>query len=568
MIEQAEAAGELTPGKIVLEASSGNTAIGLAMVCAVKGYQLLVTMSESASEERKRILKAYGAQILLTPGYRGTDGAIEEAYRLAREEPGKYVLVDQFNNEANWQAHYDGTGKEIWEATGGKVDVVVITMGTTGTLMGITRALRELNPAVRVIGVEPFKGHKIQGLKNMKESYAPGIFKPEELQAIVNVDDDSAYEAARRLAREEGIFVGMSAGAAMKVALDEARALGKGTVVALLPDGGERYLSTSLFVCETVPEPLRFYNTLPGRIEQLEPVSPGKVTIYSCGPSLDGPPDLGLCRRVVFSDVLRRYLEYRGYQVKHAMNLGDIDDRTVRECLKTGEKLREFTARWEKVFFESLDTLRVKRSHHYPKASEHVNDMVEQTRSLLEKGLAYEKLRSVYFRINSFPDYGRLSGIEPKRDAERGIHHLRLLREGPPRRLRALQTPHAGGVEGRHLLAHSVGQCQAGLARGVRLHGRAVPGPAVRHPHGQHRPDLSTRRQRDRHCLRLARQAFGQTLDALRSGDGRRQESESRGRQRPHLGTPAGTGFRRTDGPLLAARHALSHGAPLLRAGA
>jgi cysteinyl-tRNA synthetase len=415
MIERAEALGELTPGRIVLEASSGNTAIGLAMVCAVKGYQLLVTMSESASEERKRILKAYGAQILLTPGYRGTDGAIEEAYRLAREEPGKYALVDQFNNEANWQAHYDGTGKEIWEATGGKVNVVVLAMGTTGTLMGATRALQELNPAIRVVGVEPFKGHKIQGLKNMKESYVPGIFKPDELHAIVNVDDDSAYEAARRLAREEGIFVGMSAGAAMKVALDEARALGQGTVVALLPDGGERYLSTSLFVSETTPEPLRFYNTLLGKVEQLEPVSPGKLTIYSCGPSLDGPPDLGLCRRVVFSDVLRRYLECRGHRVKQAMNLGDIDDRTVKECLKSGGNLREFAARWEKVFFESLETLRVKRAHHYPRASEHVNDMVEQTRGLLEKGLAYEKLRSVYFRISSFPAYGKLAGIEPQR---------------------------------------------------------------------------------------------------------------------------------------------------------
>jgi len=207
----------------------------------------------------------------------------------------------------------------------------------------------------------------------------------------------------------------MSAGAAMKVALDEARALGKGTVVALLPDGGERYLSTSLFVFETVPEPLRFYNTLTGKPEQLEPVSPGKVTIYSCGPSLDGPPDLGLCRRVVFSDVLRRYLEYRGHQVEHAMNLGDIDDRTVKECLKAESNLREFTTRWEKVFFESLETLRVKRAHYYPKASEHVGEMVEQTRSLLELGLAYEKLRSVYFRISSFSDYGRLSGIDPER---------------------------------------------------------------------------------------------------------------------------------------------------------
>ncbi|NLF71246.1 MAG: cysteine--tRNA ligase [Candidatus Anammoximicrobium sp.] len=412
MIEQGEASGQLTPGKIVLEASSGNTAIGLAMACAVKGYQLLVTMSESASEERKRILKAYGAQILLTPGYQGTDGAIEEAYRLAREEPAKYFLVDQYNNDANWLAHYEGTGREIWDATGGKVDVVVVTMGTTGTLMGVTRALKERNPAVRVVGVEPFKKHKIQGLKNMKESYPPGIFKPEEPHAIVNVDDDSAYEMARRLAKEEGIFVGMSAGAAMKVALDEARTLGQGTVVALLPDGGERYLSTSLFASETVPQPLRFHNTLTGKVELLEPVKPGTVTIYSCGPSLDGPPDLGLCRRLVFADVLRRYLEYRGYEVKHAVNLGDIDDRTVSECLQAGGQLRDFTARWEAAFFQTLDTLRIKRAQHYPRSSDHVNDMVEQTRGLLDKGLAYEKLRSVYFRIGSFPEYGKLSHVE------------------------------------------------------------------------------------------------------------------------------------------------------------
>lgn len=414
MIEQAEASGALKPGKIVLEASSGNTAIGLAMVCAVKGYKLLVTMSESASEERKRILKAYGAQILLTPGYQGTDGAIEEAYRLAREEPHKYFLVDQFNNDANWAAHYHGTGKEIWEATEGKVNVVVISMGTTGTLMGACRALKELASTIRVVGVEPYKGHKIQGLKNMKESYPPGIFQPEEPDAIVNIDDHSAYETARRLAREEGIFVGMSAGAAMKVALDEACALGQGTIVALLPDGGERYLSTSLFVSETVPEPLHFFNTLAGKVELLEPGCPGKVSIYSCGPSLDGPPDLGLCRRLVFSDVLRRYLEVRGYEVKHAMNLGDIDDRTVKQCLAAGEKLKTFTARWEDVFFRALELLRVLRANHYPRASEHVADMVQLTKGLLEKGLAYEKLRSVYYRITSFPEYGKLSRIESR----------------------------------------------------------------------------------------------------------------------------------------------------------
>jgi cysteinyl-tRNA synthetase len=412
MIQQAEAAGTLTPGKTVLEASSGNTAIGLAMVCAVKGYPLLVTMSESASEERKRILKAYGARILLTPGYQGTDGAIEEAYRLAREEPHKYVLMDQFNNDANWQAHYDGTAQEIWEATGGQVDVVVLAMGTTGTLMGVARALRQRNPAVRVVGVEPFKGHKIQGLKNMKESYAPGIFKPEEA-AIVNVDDDSAYETARRLAKEEGILAGMSAGAAVKVALDEARALSRGTVVALLPDSGERYLSTTLFASESAPEPLELYNTLTKKVEPLELVSPGKARIYSCGPSLDGPPDLALCRRLVFSDLVRRHLECRGYEVKQVVNLGDIDDRTVNECLRAGLPLREFTARWEEAFFQTLDALRVLRAHHYPRASEHVGDMVEQTRQLLAKGLAYEKLRSVYYRIGGFPEYGRLAGIEP-----------------------------------------------------------------------------------------------------------------------------------------------------------
>ena len=149
----------------------------------------LVTRSESASEERKRILKAYGAQIRLPPGYQGTDGAIEEAYRLAREEPAKYFLVDQFNNDANWQAHYDGTGKEIWEATGGRVDVVVLTMGTTGTLMGVTRVLKELNPAIRVVGVEPFKGHKIQGLKNMSEAMVAVVGKEERSDSAAEIGE-------------------------------------------------------------------------------------------------------------------------------------------------------------------------------------------------------------------------------------------------------------------------------------------------------------------------------------------------------------------------------------------
>ncbi|MGD8563948.1 MAG: cysteine synthase, partial [Desulfarculaceae bacterium] len=405
MIEEAEQSGALTRDKIVLEATSGNTGIGLAMVCAVKGYRMLFTMSESASQERRKILKAYGAEILLTPAHLSTDGAIEEAYRLAREEPDKYFLVDQFNNPGNWRSHFqEGTADEIYQATEGKVDAVVVTMGTTGTLMGIARRMRELNPKVRVLGVEPYQGHRIQGLKNMKESYAPGIFDHHEPDAIVNVDDDSAYTAARRLAKEEGIFVGMSSGAAMKVALDVAADMEKGVVVAVLPDGGERYLSTSLFVSEKVPEPLRFYNTLTRQVEDLVPVQPGRVGMYACGPSLDGPPDLGLCRRMVLADLVRRYLEFRGFEVKLVINLADIDDRTVSQCLKEGEDLARFTGRWEKAFFEDMDALKVAPAHHYPKASEHVGEMIEQTRLLLEKGLAYEKLRSVYFNISRFPE--------------------------------------------------------------------------------------------------------------------------------------------------------------------
>ena len=412
MIEAAEATGDLKPGMTVLEASSGNTAIGLAMACAVKGYKLAVTMAESASEERKKILRAYGAVLILTPGHMGTDGAIEEAYRLAREQPGDYVLMDQFNNDANWKAHYHGTGPEIVAATEGAVDVVVLTMGTTGTLMGTTRFFREHHPEVRVVGVEPFKGHKIQGLKNMKESYPPGIFEPEVPHEIVHVDDDVAYDAARQLAREEGIFVGMSAGAAMAAAREEAARMESGTVVALLPDGGERYLSTPLFVSQTVPEPLRFHNTLTRNIEDLRPLREGKIGIYSCGPSLDGPPGLGLGRRMVFADVLVRYLGSRGYDVEHVVTLGDSDDRTITECLAAAEPFEACTARWEDAFFRDMDALGVARPGKTPRASEHIPDMIDATKTLLEKGYAYEKLRSVYFGIRRLEDYGRLAQVD------------------------------------------------------------------------------------------------------------------------------------------------------------
>ncbi len=412
MIEAAEASGELVAGKTVLEASSGNTAIGLAMACAVKGYKLAVAMAESASEERKKILRAYGAELILTPGHMGTDGAIEEAYRLAREEPDRYVLVDQFNNEANWRAHYDGTGKEIYEATEGKVDVVVVTMGTTGTLMGTTRILRELNQKIRVVGVEPFKGHKLQGLKNMKESYPPGIFVPGEPDEIANIEDEVAFDCARLLARRFGILVGMSSGAALAVAIREADKLDSGVVVTLLPDGGERYLSTSLFSAASELPEIHLFNSLTREVEKVRPLRDGKVGVYSCGPSLDGPADIGFCRRAIVADVLCRYLGSRGYQVTHVMNIADIDDRTIAECLREGADLQKFGGRWEADALSALRTLGIRQPEHIPRASEHVNDMVEVARTLIEKGVAYEKLRSVYFSISKFGHYGRLSGVD------------------------------------------------------------------------------------------------------------------------------------------------------------
>ena len=222
MISKAEERGELKKGQVILEATSGNTGIGLAMVAAVKGYKLLLIMPESASEERKKILKALGAQLSLTPAVQGTDGAIEVAYAMARENPEKYFLADQFNNPDNILAHYNGTAEEIWTQTSGKVTHVVCTLGTSGTAMGISKRLKEYNPEIKIIGVEPYLRHKIQGLKNMKESYRPGIFDRGRLDETVNILDEDAFAMARRLALEEGILAGMSSGAAMHVAVQKA----------------------------------------------------------------------------------------------------------------------------------------------------------------------------------------------------------------------------------------------------------------------------------------------------------------------------------------------------------
>ena len=247
MIEAAEESGQLKPGMTILEATSGNTGIGLAMVSAIKGYKLLLTMSEAVSVERRKILAAYGAEFLLTPGHLGTDGAIERAYDLADAEPERYVLVDQYNNPANPLAHYNGTAPEIWEQTEGRITHFVAALGTTGTVMGCSKRLKELKPDVTVVAVEPQLGHGIQGLKSLKEAYVPGIFDKRLVDQKIEVADEGAFETSRRLAKAEGLLLGMSSGAVVCVALELAKDLEQGVMVLLMPDFGERYLSTDLF---------------------------------------------------------------------------------------------------------------------------------------------------------------------------------------------------------------------------------------------------------------------------------------------------------------------------------
>lgn len=250
MLRQAERTGELTRGKIILEPTSGNTGIGLAMVAAVLGYRLIVTMSEKMSSERRKMLEVFGAELVLTPGELGTDGAIIKAHEMVKEDPDKYYMPNQFANENNYLAHYETTAEEIWRQTEGKITHFVAGMGTTGTLMGVSRRLKEFNDKIKIIGAEPFMNHKIQGLKNMCEAIVPPIYDPQRLDDIINISDEEAFDMAFRLTREEGIFAGISAGAAMAAAVRTAGQLTEGLVVTLIPDRGDKYMSTDLFCAE------------------------------------------------------------------------------------------------------------------------------------------------------------------------------------------------------------------------------------------------------------------------------------------------------------------------------
>jgi len=247
MIDRAEQSGQLTKDKIILEPTSGNTGIALAMIGAAKGYRVKLTLPGCVSSERQRTLEAYGAEVIITCAHEGTDGAIHMAERILQDEPNKYFMPNQFANAANPLAHYETTGPEIFQQADGAVDVFVAGMGTTGTLMGVSRYLKENNPQVRIVGVEPSRGHAIQGLKNMSESIVPPIYDRSRLDEVVVVNDEQAFEMARCLAAYEGVFAGISSGAAVVGAVRMAERLDRGTIVTIICDRGDRYLSTALF---------------------------------------------------------------------------------------------------------------------------------------------------------------------------------------------------------------------------------------------------------------------------------------------------------------------------------
>ncbi|MGB5063061.1 MAG: cysteine synthase CysM [Candidatus Competibacter sp.] len=245
MIQQAEARGEIRPGDVLIEATSGNTGIALAMIAALKGYRLKLIMPENQSAERRAAMRAYGAELILVSKEEGMEGARDLAARLEREGQGR--VLDQFGNPDNPLAHYETTGPEIWRDTGGQVTHFVSAMGTTGTIMGVSRYLKEQNPQVQVVGVQPTEGSCIAGIRRWPLEYLPKVFDPARVDRTLDVDQAEAEEITRRLAREEGICCGVSAGGAVAVALRLAREIENAVIVTIICDRGDRYLSTGLF---------------------------------------------------------------------------------------------------------------------------------------------------------------------------------------------------------------------------------------------------------------------------------------------------------------------------------
>jgi len=247
MVEQAEKEGTLTAKKTIIEATSGNTGIALAMIGAAKNYAVEIVLSKAVSVERRKMIQAFGAKITLTDEHKGTDGAILKVKKLLKQHPDKYFCTDQFSNRYNKIAHYETTGREIWEQTNGEIDYFVAALGTSGTLMGVGMFLKKMNPNIKIVSAEPIAGHYIQGLKNMEEAIVPAIYDKTKLDQIVMIETEEAFKTARKIIQKEAIFVGMSSGAAMLAAQKLATKIKSGNIVTIFPDRGEKYLSTELF---------------------------------------------------------------------------------------------------------------------------------------------------------------------------------------------------------------------------------------------------------------------------------------------------------------------------------
>ncbi|MDH5407260.1 MAG: cysteine synthase CysM [Gammaproteobacteria bacterium] len=245
MIQHAEARGDIKPGDTLIEATSGNTGIALAMAAAIKGYRMILVMPETMSVERRASMRAYGAELVLVSAEASMEGARDLADQMARE--GKGIVLDQFNNFDNPLAHYETTGPEIWQDTNGKITHFVSAMGTTGTIMGTSRYLKEQNPSIQIIGVQPEEGAKIPGIRRWPKEYLPGIFEASRVDQMLDVSQDDAEETTRQLGAQEGIFCGISSGGAVAAALKISATVENAVIVAIICDRGDRYLSTNVF---------------------------------------------------------------------------------------------------------------------------------------------------------------------------------------------------------------------------------------------------------------------------------------------------------------------------------